>query len=147
MYGHVSALLGDKGRQVYTTDQKSTVREAVRRMNEKGVGALLVVEEGRPAGIFTERDVLRRVVDEGRNPDTVHVAEVMTRDILTVEPATTVEEVMATMTASRIRHLPVLENGELVGMISIGDITRWISVNQEAHIQRMTDYITGRAPA
>jgi CBS domain-containing protein len=89
--------------------------------------------------------VLRRVVDEARNPDTVRVAEVMTRDVLTVEPGTTVEEVMATMTARRLRHLPVVDNGLLVGMISIGDVTRWISVNQEAHIQHMTDYITGRA--
>lgn len=147
MYGHVSAVLGDKGRQVYTTDPRATVREAVRQMNDKGVGALLVVEGERTVGIFTERDVLRRIVDEGRNPETVRVTEVMSRDVVTVGPATTVEEVMATMTARRIRHLPVLEGGELIGMISIGDITRWMSENQEEHIQRMTDYITGRAPA
>lgn len=147
MYGHVSAVLVDKGRQVYTTDPRATVREAVRQMNDKGVGALLVVEGERTVGIFTERDVLRRIVDEGRNPETVRVAEVMSRDVVTVGPATTVEEVMAMMTARRIRHLPVLDDGALIGMISIGDITRWMSENQEEHIRRMTDYITGRAPA
>jgi CBS domain-containing protein len=147
MYGHVSALLGDKGRQVYTVAPTATVREAVRAMNEKGVGALLVIEEGCPVGIFTERDVLRRVVDEGRNPQSTRVAEVMTQDVLVVEPTTPVEKVMATMTERRIRHLPVVEDGKLVGLVSIGDVTRWVSVNQEAHIQQMTDYITGRSPA
>lgn len=147
MYGHVSAVLADKGRQVYTVAPTATVREAVREMNEKGVGALLVLVEDDPVGIFTERDVLRRVVDEGRNPRSTHVGDVMTRDVLVVQPATPIEQVMATMTEQRIRHLPVLEDGALVGLISIGDVTRWMSQNQEAHIQRMTDYITGRAPA
>jgi CBS domain-containing protein len=147
MYGHVSAVLADKGRQVYTVAPNVTVRQAVREMNEKGVGALLVLVEDDPVGIFTERDVLRRVVDEGRNPRSTHVGDVMTRDVLVVEPGTPIEQVMATMTERRIRHLPVLENGHLVGLISIGDVTRWMSQNQEAHIQRMTDYITGRAPA
>lgn len=147
MYGHVSALIADKGRQVYTISPATTVREAVREMNEKGVGALLVLVEDYPVGIFTERDVLRRVVDEGRNPQATRVADVMTTDVLVVEPTTPVEQVMATMTERRIRHLPVVDAGELVGMISIGDVTRWMSRNQEAHIQRMTDYITGRAPA
>lgn len=147
MYGHVSSMLGDKGRQVFTVERAATVRQAVAQMNERAIGALLIVEDGSPVGIFTERDVLRRIVAEGRNPDTVRVAEVMTKEVLTVELATTVEEVMATMTARRLRHLPVVDNGQLVGMISIGDVTRYMSVNQEAHIQRMTDYITGRAPA
>ncbi|HEX6030048.1 MAG TPA: CBS domain-containing protein [Tepidiformaceae bacterium] len=147
MHGYVSALLADKGRQVYTVAPTATVREAVREMNEKGVGALLVLVEDCPVGIFTERDVLRRVVDEGRNPKTTTVADVMTADVLVVEPSTPVEQVMATMTQRRIRHLPVVDEGRVVGLVSIGDVTRWMSQNQEAHIQRMTDYITGRAPA
>jgi|SRR5688572_13500644 CBS domain-containing protein len=147
MYGHVSAVLADKGSQVYTVAPTATVQEAVRAMNEKGVGALLVLVEDAPVGIFTERDVLRRVVDEGRSPQSTHVGDVMTREVFVVEPGTPIEQVMATMTARRVRHLPVVENGSVVGLISIGDVTRWVSVNQEAHIQRMTDYITGRAPA
>lgn len=147
MYGHVSAVLAEKGAQVYTVAPTSTVRDAVREMNEKGVGALLVMVEEEPVGIFTERDVLRRVVDEGRSPQSTRVADVMTADLLVVEPGTPIEQVMATMTERRIRHLPVVEDGKLVGLISIGDVTRWVSVNQEAHIQQMTDYITGRAPA
>jgi CBS domain-containing protein len=138
-------VLGEKGRQVYTVAPEATVRQAVREMNDKGVGALLVVEEGHPVGIFTERDVLRRVVDEGRNPAVTQVSDVMTRDVLVVEPTTPVEQVMATMTERRIRHLPVVEGGKLAGMVSIGDLARWVSMNQEAHIQQMTDYITGRA--
>lgn len=147
MYGYVSTLLAEKGRQVYTIAPTATVRDAVREMNEKGVGALLVLVEDCPVGIFTERDVLRRVVDEGRNAKATTVADVMTSDVLVVEPSTPVEQVMATMTQRRIRHLPVVEEGKVVGLVSIGDVTRWVSQNQEAHIQRMTDYITGRAPA
>src|SRR5687768_818147 len=121
MYGHVSAVLADKGRQVYTVAPNVTVRQAVREMNEKGVGALLVLVAGGPGGSVPAGGVLRRVVDEGRHPRSTHVGDVMTRDVLVVEPGTPIEQVMATMTERRIRHLPVLENGHLVGLISIGD--------------------------
>ena len=147
MYGHVSALLAEKGRQVYTIAPTATVREAVREMNEKGVGALLVLVDDGPVGILSERDVLRRVVDEGRDPQNATVSDVMTSDVLVVQPTTPIEQVMATMTERRVRHLPVMDEGKVVGLVSIGDVTRWVSKNQEAHIQRMTDYITGRAPA
>ena len=109
MYGHLSAVLAEKGRQVYTVAPSVTVRQAVRQMNDAGVGALLVAEGTRPVGMFTERDVLRRVVDAGRDPNTTRVADAMTTELVMVEPATTVEEAMAIMTASRFRHLPVME--------------------------------------
>jgi CBS domain-containing protein len=144
MYGHVSAVLADKGRQVYTVGPSATVRQAVRQMNDAGVGALLVTEGTRPVGMFTERDVLRRIVDAGRHPNTTHVEDVMTTDVVIVEPSTTVEEAMAVMTSRRFRHLPVVDGGEVTGMISIGDLMRWVSLNQEVHIQKLTDYITGR---
>ena len=147
MPGFVSGILAHKGRSVFSIAPVATVRQAVREMNEHGVGALLVVLGGRPVGIFTERDVLRRVVDEGRDPDTTKVADVMTRDLVVVQPGDPVEEAMAVMTQRRCRHLPVVEDGQVVGMVSIGDLTRWVSQNHEVEIQHLVDYITGRHPA
>lgn len=144
MYGFVSSVLAEKGRQVYTIQPAATVADAVRQMNEKGIGALLVVDGERPVGIFTERDVLRRVVDADRDPALTRVAEVMTRNPVTIGPDWHVEEAMQLMTSHRFRHLPVLEDGRLVGMISIGDLLRWVTIHQEDHIRQMTDYITGR---
>jgi len=146
MYGHLSSVLADKGRTVYATTPKTTVRQAVREMNEKGVGALLVLDGDRPVGIFTERDVLRRVVDPGLDPLATSVDKVMTKDLIVVEPTTSVEEAMAVMTRSRCRHLPVVEEGRVSGMVSIGDLTRWVSLNQQTEIRYLVDYITGRIP-
>lgn len=145
MYGFVSSVLAEKGRQVYTIARTATVSEAVREMNEKGVGSLLVMGERRPAGIFTERDVLRRVVDADRDPALTRVGEVMTRDIAAIDPAWHVEDAMRLMTDRRLRHLPVMDGDDLVGMISIGDLLRWVTINQEDHIRAMTEYINGRA--
>jgi len=144
MYGHVRDLLAEKGRQVYTIRKGATVCEAVREMNRKGVGALLVMADDRPVGIFTERDVLRRVVDVDRDPELTKVVEVMTPDPVTVPPSTRVEEAMAEMTSRRFRHLPVLEAGEVVGLVSIGDIMRWVMMHMEDDLQHMTEYITGK---
>jgi CBS domain-containing protein len=144
MFGYIAALLSEKGRQIYTTTKTATVAEAVREMNDKGVGALLVVERGRPAGIITERDVLKRIVDADRDPALTKVAQVMTRDPQTIDIGARVDEAMALMTARRFRHLPVLEHNEIVGLISIGDVLRWVALTQEEHIRTMSDYITGR---
>ncbi len=147
MYGHVSAVLADKGRHIYTVAPHATVRDAVRQMNDSGVGALLVTEKSHPVGIFTERDVLRRVVDIGRDPNSTRIADVMTSELVVVEPSTRIEQAMAVMTQRRCRHLPVVENGEVAGMVSIGDLIRWVSMNQEVEIQHLVDYITGRQQA
>ena len=136
-------LLLEKGRQVYTVRKGATVCEAVREMNEKGVGALLVVCETRPVGIFTERDVLRRIVDVDRDPAITLVVEVMTPNPATIPPSMRVEEAMNMMTDSRFRHLPVIQTGQVVGMVSIGDVMRWVTMHQQAHIEHMTDYIPG----
>jgi len=147
MYGHVNAVLADKGRHVYTIAPTATVRDTVRLMNDNGVGAMLVLIDDKLVGIFTERDVLRRVVDAGRDPNTTRVGEVMTTDLVQVDPATTVEEAMALMTKHRYRHLPVMQDGKIAGVISIGDLTRWVSITQEGELRKMVDYITGRYPA
>jgi len=144
MFGLVSSVLAEKGRQVYTIPKGVTVAEAVAEMNDKGIGALLVLDGRRPAGIFTERDVLRRIVDRDKDPAMTRVAEVMTRDLVTIPVESRIEEAMALMTERRFRHLPVTEGGEVVGMISSGDLMRWITINQENYIRQMTDYITGR---
>ena len=143
MFGLVSSVLAEKGRHVYTVEKTVTVAEAVREMNEKGVGALLVMEGRRPAGIFTERDVLRRVVDADKDPALLRVAEVMTRHLIMIAPNFRVEEAMELMTARRFRHLPVVEEGEVVGMLSSGDLMRWVTMDQEEHIRQMSAYING----
>ncbi len=144
MYGFVSSVLAEKGRQVYTISRTATVSEAVREMNEKGVGSLLVVDGRHPVGIFTERDVLRRIVDADRDPALTRVGEVMTRDLAAIGPEWHVEDAMRLMTEKRLRHLPVIDGGQVLGMISIGDLLRWVTINQEDHIRAMTEYINGQ---
>ena len=146
MFGFVSSVLAEKGRQVYTVGRGASVAEAVREMNEKGIGALVVMDGRRPIGMFTERDVLRRVVDADKDPAATRVSSVMSRDVVTISPADHVEDVMALMTARRFRHLPVVADGELQGMISIGDLMRWITIHQEDQIRQMQEYITGQVP-
>lgn len=145
MFGLISSVLAEKGKHVYTVERGVTVAEAVRRMNEKGVGALLVVDSGRAVGIFTERDVLRRIVDADRDPALVRVAEVMTRELVTTTADTRLEEAMAMMTERRFRHLPVMEGEDIIGLVSIGDLMRWVTINQQEYIRQVQEYITGAA--
>lgn len=139
----VSAILDHKGRHVHSVAPRATVAEAVRVMNGAKIGCLVVLEEERPVGIFTERDVLVRVVDAGLDPRTTRVAEVMTLNPFAIRPATTVEEAMIVVTEKRCRHLPVIEGGELSGLVSIGDLTRWVVRDQRGRIDDLVSYITG----
>lgn len=143
MYGLVSAVLHDKGRHVFTVAPTTTVRQAVREMNEHGIGSLLVVDGDKPMGLFTERDVLVRVVDAGLEPAHTAVSRVMTTELNSVPPGLAIDEAMAIMTRRRCRHLIVVEGGTVAGIISIGDLTRHVSLAQEDHIQRMAEYIRG----
>jgi CBS domain-containing protein len=148
MYGTIADLLNEKGRQVYTISRVATVRDAVREMNEKGVGALLIMNGAEPVGIFTERDVLRRVVDVARDPDTARVVEVMTPHPMVARRDMRVAEAMSMMTSKRFRHLPVVDTtGAVVGIVSIGDVLRWVTMHQQSQIAHLTDYITGPRPA
>ena len=146
MQSNLSAVLKHKGHTVLTVAPDATVINAVRTMNEHGVGSLLVMNGDEVVGIFTERDVLRRVVDSELDPQTTKVAKVMTRELVTVRQKTTVTEAMAVVTEKRCRHLPVIEDGRLLGMVSIGDLTRWVSREQAYHIQDLVNYITGQYP-
>jgi CBS domain-containing protein len=145
VYGYVRDVLAEKGSQVFTVSLDATVREAVAKMNARGVGALVVSEFGEVAGIFTERDVLRRVVDPGLDPNITRVRSVMSSPVRMITLSTRVADAMETMTRERVRHLPVMAGGELAGMISIGDLLRRVTRTQEDSITHMTEYIIGRA--
>jgi CBS domain-containing protein len=147
MLDTLTAVLAQKGTTVHNVTPNCSVLEAVRKMNQERIGALLVCSENRLVGIFTERDVLIRVVDQGLDPDATTVAEVMTTELVAVKPSTTVEEAMAVVTAKRCRHLPVMDEGDLQGMVSIGDLTRWVTRNQEVQIQDLVNYITRKYPS
>jgi CBS domain-containing protein len=111
-------------------------------MVEAGVGSLLVMDAGEVAGIFTERDYLRRMALEGRDDKDTPIRDVMSSPLVVVTPQTTIDECMAMMTDRRIRHLPVVDDGEVVGIVSIGDAVKFKSKQQSFEIQYLTDYIT-----
>jgi CBS domain-containing protein len=138
----LSEILEGKGSEVYEIDGGASVYQAVERMVDLNVGSLLVTEEGEVAGIVTERDYLRRVALAGRTDRETEVREIMSMPLVVVTPETTVEECMALMTERRIRHLPVVDDGRVVGMISIGDLVKFTSRQQTFEIQYLTSYIT-----
>ena len=138
----VAKVLEGKGSEVLTIDAGATVFEAIKRMVDANVGALLVTDGGRVAGIVTERDYLRRVTLEGRTEEETLVSEIMASPLVYVTPETSVEECMAVMTERRIRHLPVLaEDRDLVGVVSIGDVVKFKSAEQDFQIKFLTEYI------
>jgi CBS domain-containing protein len=141
----VSDVLAAKGDQVHSVTPATRVLDAINKMNQHKIGAVLAVQDGQVAGIFTERDVLRRVVGEQRNPADCHVSEVMTEDVICVRPQTDLDDVAAIMQQKKIRHVPVCdENGRLHGMISIGDLNAFHASSQQAQIHFLSEYIYGR---
>lgn len=142
----VSDVLDSKhSSRVLTISPAASVLDAVEKMNELKVGALIVMEDGQVLGIFTERDVLSRVVGEMRKPSTTTVNEVMTRDVVCVEPATDMDEVSTIMKERRVRHVPVCDPGRgLIGIISIGDVNAFHASHREATIHYLNEYIYGR---
>jgi len=139
----ISTLLESKGGSVHTIPTTFTVTEAVQTMNRHRIGSVLVMNGLRLAGIFTERDVLMRVVGADLDPITTPVTKVMTADVLTVEPTHTVQQVMDIFAQKRCRHLPVMEGSRLVGLISIGDVSRWIANMDRAEAESLRQYIAG----
>jgi signal-transduction protein with cAMP-binding, CBS, and nucleotidyltransferase domain len=140
----VSDILKGKERALLTIASDASVYDMVKEMVEANVGALLVTINGRIEGIVTERDYLRRVTLEGRTDKETPVSEIMTSPLIVVTPETAVDECMAIMTDRRIRHMPVVEDGEVMGMVSIGDLVKFQSQQQDFKIQYLTDYITAR---
>jgi len=140
----IRAILDEKERHgwVASTTPDATVAAAVQQMNSHRIGSLLVMHYDTVAGIFTERDVLVRVVSAGRDPATTRVRDVMSTNVVSVAGSTTVREAMSLMTNNRWRHLPVIEDGKVIGMVSIGDITWWLVNYQQSHIEDLERYIT-----
>ena len=138
----VSEILGDKGGDVLRIDAGASVFEAVQQMVEANVGSLLVTDGGDIVGIVTERDYLRRVTLEGRTDRETAVGEIMTAPLVVVTPETSIDECMAVMTDRRIRHVPVVRDGDVIGIVSIGDVVKFKSKQQSFEIQYLTDYIT-----
>ena len=139
----VRQLLKAKGEQVWTISKDSTVLESLELMAEKRIGSLLVLEGGQVIGIFTERDYARRVGPDRRQPEETRIEEVMTRELITVDPNQTVNDCMMLMTENHIRHLPVMDEGRLVGIISVGDVVKDIIEELEFHVEQLKSYITG----
>lgn len=138
-------LLSSKGNAIHTVPSHLTVLAATQVMNQHQVGAVVVMDGERMAGIFTERDVLRRVVAEERNPARILVRDVMTRDVLCCSPQSDVDEARNVMKNSRVRHLPVVnDDGKVLGMISIGDLNAHLCNDQEQTISHLYDYLHGR---
>ena len=143
----VEEILRQKGTEVLTTDPNSTVFDSIARMVDHNVGSILVTNDGEIEGIFTERDYLRRIVLEGRTSKTTRVEEVMTTDVVWVDPNYTADECMALMTEHKCRHLPVLSDNALTGIISIGDCVKQVSRTARSRVEELQKYISGRYPA
>ena len=140
----VEEILQQKGRDVWTISPKATVMEALKLMAEKHIGALVVMHDDQVVGIISERDYARKIVLRGKSSINTPVKEIMTDKVYYVSPKTTAQECLVLVTQQSIRHLPVLENGKLVGLISIGDVVRSIIGEQETTITQLSDYITGK---
>ena len=145
--GTISAILGQKSGDIFSTSPDATVYEAVAMMDEKNVGALLVMEGDRLAGIISERDYSRKVMLCGKRSRETFVREIMSTELTTAQPRQTVEDCLRFMTDKRIRHLPVVAEGKLRGVISIGDLVKQVISAQSATLEQLKDYIAGGYPS
>jgi CBS domain-containing protein len=140
----LAKILEEKGDQVFAIEADASVFEAIKRMVEANVGALLVTDEGEIAGIVTERDYLRQVTLKGRTDKETAIREIMSSPLIVATPQMTIDECMALMTDRRIRHVPVVEDGQVVGIVSIGDVVKFKSNQQSYEIQYLHEYISAR---
>ena len=139
----VSQLLRSKGPEIWSVTPETSVYDAIKLMADKGIGALLVLEGERLVGIISERDYARKVILQGKSSRNTPVSEIMTSRVFYVQPEQSIEECMALMTDKHIRHLPVLQDGRLIGIISIGDVVKAIISDREIMIRELERYITG----
>lgn len=139
----IQKLLDKKGSEILSVHPNETVFNAIKKMADNNVGSVVVVEGGRLVGMFTERQYARNVILKGRASPTTPVREVMETEVVCARPGQTVEECMAVMTDQRVRHLPVLDHGELIGIVSIGDLVKSKIADQEFTIERLVEYVRG----
>jgi CBS domain-containing protein len=143
----LTKLLDQKGGEVVGVLPETTVKEAANVMRRAKIGALLIIREDRLLGIVTERDILNKVVAEGLSADNVQVSEIMTKDVVVISPGRSVRDAMRIVTSKHLRHLPVVGDGRLVGVLSAGDLTRSIVAEEEVVIESLYEYIRGSYPA
>ena len=139
----VKHLLDTKGRHVISVTSDTSVLDAIKIMAEKAIGSLVVMDDDELCGILSERDYARKVIIKGRSSESTRVAEIMTVDVVTTSSAQTVNDCMGLMTDKRIRHLPVVEDNRVIGMISIGDLVQAIISDQQEEIEQLEHYISG----
>ena len=142
----LSDMLGEGRRTINSVHPDTTVTDSVRLMNSENIGAVLVMEDDKLTGMFTERDALNKVLAAGIDPTSTKVSEVMTKDPYCIDPSTSIEEAMSIVTKRRIRHLPILHNGTLVGMVSSGDLTRWLVEDEVGEIRELVDVAAHTRP-
>ena len=141
--GTIEAILAQKGTEIFSISPDATVFEAVELMAHKNVGALLVIQDGKLVGLISERDYTRKIMLRGKKSRETQVHEIMSSDLTTVSPREPVENCLRMMTDKRIRHLPVLDGETIRGIISIGDLVKWVIATQSAAIQHLEMYISG----
>ena len=139
----IAQLLNTKGNQIWSVEPKATIFEALEIMSEKEIGALLVMEDGKLTGIFSERDYARKVILKGKSSKETPVGELMTKKVFYIDSQKTINDCMAMMTAKRIRHVPVIEDNQVIGIVTIGDVVNQIISEQEVTINHLENYITG----
>ena len=139
----IAQLLNTKGDQIWSIEPKATIFEALEIMSEKEIGALLVMEDEKLTGIFSERDYARKVILKGKSSKETPVGELMTKKVFYIDSQKTINDCMAMMTAKRIRHVPVIEDNQVMGIVTIGDVVNQIISEQEVTINHLENYITG----
>jgi CBS domain-containing protein len=142
--GTIGTILHHKGADVWTISPQATVFEAIQLLARKNIGALPVMEGDRLVGIFSERDYTRKVALEGKTSHATKVCEILSANVATISPQDSVEEAMRLMTEKHVRHLPVVEEGRVIGLVSIGDMVNWIISAQTAAIDQLESYLAGR---
>ena len=140
---NVGNILTSKGQEIWSIAPDKSIFDALEIMADKNVSGLLVLESGKLVGIFTERDYARKLILKGKSSKNTNVSDLMTRNILYVESKNTVEDCMKLMTAKRVRHLPVIDSGRLIGIVTIGDLVKQIISEQQTTIHQLENYISG----
>ncbi len=146
VFDPVSFILRKKGTDVWSVTSDATVYDAMKMMADKDVGALLIIDGSQFVGVVSERDYARKVILQGRSSKDTAVRDIATETLITISPECSVDQAMRIMTTNRIRHLPVVCDGKVHGMISIGDLVQWISFAQDQTIEQLEHYIEGKYP-